>query len=296
MSDGLEIRLTPEGTRLAAEIRLPKPLPLAQLVSGRSPFAVAELLPRLFNLCAEAQGMAARLALGLPMGERGALAEEIRREHLLKLTVIWPGLLGLPTAALPQAEADLRRAVFGGPALPDPAGFESWLASDAGVAPLLRRIAALFAAGEAVADLPALPPRQTMSLRAFENSPAARQAAHPLLVAVAERQGKGPLWRVLGRLVDLQACLAEMPRPLILACGAAIVPAARGSYGLRAQVERGQVTGLSRVTPTDHLTAPGGVLAQSLASLPADKVALAPLLVSILDPCLPVELREVEHA
>ena len=56
------------------------------------------------------------------------------------------------------------------------------------------------------------------------------------------------------------------------------------------------MTAFSRITPTDHLLAPGGVLAQCLATLPADRAGLAPLMLEILDPCSPVRLEEVAHA
>lgn len=56
------------------------------------------------------------------------------------------------------------------------------------------------------------------------------------------------------------------------------------------------VTALSRVTPTDHLLAPCGALALSLASLPAAKAGLAALVIDILDPCVAVSVQELAHA
>ena len=64
------------------------PLPLARLVEGRAVEEVADLLPRLFNLCRVAQTVALRMALGLERIETGALAAEIAREHALKLSVV----------------------------------------------------------------------------------------------------------------------------------------------------------------------------------------------------------------
>ncbi|MBT25313.1 MAG: hydrogenase expression/formation protein HupK, partial [Rhodobacteraceae bacterium] len=53
----------PDHTRLIA--RPAKVLPVAQLVRGKRIEEVADLLPRLFNLCRAAQRAAVRAALGL---------------------------------------------------------------------------------------------------------------------------------------------------------------------------------------------------------------------------------------
>jgi hypothetical protein len=78
--------------------------------------------------------------------------------------------------------------------------------------------------------------------------------------------------------------------------GEAIAPAARGTYGIRLTVERGRVTAFSRVTPTDQLLAPDGILDRALATLPPYKAGLGPLLLDILDPCSPVRLKEMANA
>ena len=78
--------------------------------------------------------------------------------------------------------------------------------------------------------------------------------------------------------------------------GTAVVPAARGFYAVRAQAQNGRVTELRRLTPTDHLLAPGGILAQSLATLPPEHRDLADLVVDIIDPCVPVRIKEVANA
>ena len=66
--------------------------------------------------------------------------------------------------------------------------------------------------------------------------------------------------------------------------------------GIHARVAGGIVTGFDRATPTDHLMMPGGLLAASLATLPADRAGLAPLLVDILDPCIALQLEGAAHA
>ena len=105
------------------------------------------------------------------------------------------------------------------------------------------------------------------------------------------------LWRVVARSYDLQALIdgapltAYSPEP-----GLAHVPATRGSYTVRAEHDGTLVTAFSRVTPTDHLQAPCGVLDQTFASLPATRAGLVPLIMDILDPCAPIRVKEVTHA
>ncbi|GAA0309809.1 HupK protein [Rhodovulum strictum] len=291
----LDIALTPGGVR----IRPPVPAPVEALLLGRTPLEAAELLPRLFNLCRAAQGMGARLALGLPLGpqDHAALGCEILHEHLARFCVLWPRRLGLPPAPLPGPGA-LGAAIFGPAArLPDPDDFPRWLAAGAGVAPVLAAIADAFAPGEAVADLPAPRPETLVAALAQENTPAARNADAPLLSATESRFGRGPLWRALARLADLDALAAGRADLAPRRQGNWVfVPAARGCYALSARVGAGRVTAFARMTPTDHLLAPGGALAQALATLPPARAHLAPLVVDILDPCIAVTIREAQNA
>jgi len=296
MSQGaLHIALGPDGPRIAP----PRPLGAEALVLGRTPEEAAELLPRIFNLCRAAQSLGARMALGLPVRpeDSAALAQEIAREHLMRFFVLWPRRLGLSPAALPRPDS-LLSAVFG-PAgrSPDPATLDDWLASGEGVAPVMAAIAAAFAPGDAVADLPA-PSAETLSQPvAQENSPWTRHRNQPLLAAAEKRVGHGPFWRALARLIDLEACASDS---LDLAPwqdnGTTYVPAARGTYALSARIADGRVAGFTRHTPTDHMLAAGGALEQSLASLPAAKAHLAPLVIDILDLCLAVEIAEAKDA
>lgn len=273
----------------------PTELPLAALVLGRPVAEVAALLPRLFNLCRMAQGLAARMALGLEAGDPAALRDEVLRDHLIRLTVTLPPLLGLPAQA-PQGDPLL--VLFGASrGVPvDLGGLRAWLAAGQGVAPLVAAIAARFAPGEAAVDLPPVSDATALRVVAVENSAAARQARHPLLAAIAARHGKGPLWRVLGMLADAEAAVAgRLPAPT-LSHGVARVPAARGSYALRITQAGGMVTGIDRVTPTDHLLAPGGALDLALSALPRAKHDLAPLVAALHDPCMAVTVREARHA
>ncbi|SHG77879.1 hypothetical protein [Marivita hallyeonensis] len=282
------------------------PLPVEALVLGKSRREVADLMPRLFNLCRAAQGMATRLALGLPtLDDSEALRREILRDHVLRLTLILPGHFGQSPVPLPdgwqEGGDELARALFGPQGrLPDTAqDFESFCASDAGIAGLLGKVQNLFRDGEAVAcDLPFVTATTAGDRFArVENSCAVRVHEHPILALVEHQHGRGPLWRIMARAYDLQALLqgapllARSPEP-----GLAHVPATRGLYTVQANTTGETVAEFNRVTPTDHLQAKGGVLDQTLAALPADRAGLAPLVIDILDPCSPIRVKEMSHA
>ncbi|MBH1974430.1 MAG: hypothetical protein I8H94_05060 [Rhodobacteraceae bacterium] len=270
-------------------------LPVAALVIGKPVEEAATLLPRLFNLCSGAQAMALRLALGLPAPDPATLRTEILRDHLLKLCVLWPGFLGLPTTPLPPNWADpapLRHLIWGDA---DPQDFDLWLASGQGVAPVIAAIAQSFAPGEATATLPLVTPETALQNAAMENSVAARHASAPAMRAIEASHGRGPYWRAAGLIHDIAALLNAAPA-VQMHQTIAIAPAARGAYAVQARALNGKVTAFARRTPTDHLCAPGGALQQSLNSLPAAKTHLLPLLIDILAPCVPVQLPEVQHA
>lgn len=279
------------------------PLPVEALLVGRPAVEAAELMPRLFSVCAMAQGLAARMALGLPVPETAApaLAQEILRDHVLKLFLRWPQVLQLPPPPMPgnwtTDARGLRLALTGPGGLPEPEDLDGWLEGTAGVAPVLRAVRARFASGEAGVALPMATAQTAMAGGPLENSVAARQAAHPLLARVAADHGRGPLWQAAARLVDALACLdGRLPAPRRLGDGTAVVSAARGLYAVRARSEAGIVAAFERRTPTDHLCAPGGGLAQALAGLRGVTPARVALLVELLDPCVPVVVREAADA
>ena len=279
---------------------------VAALLRGRRAAEAAALLPAVFALCRTAQQIAAHLAFGLPADPDApiALAAEMRRDHLVKLWLSWPVFLGLPARPLPAAWAAggpaLAAALFGPSGrLPDSAaGLAAFLASGDGLAPVLAALSTAFAGG--MAATPALPPvdaRRAFTPGAVENSPALRHAAEPAMRAAETAQGRGPLWRALGRAFDLQAAIHHrLPAPTRPAPGRALVPATRGLYAVAATVRDGTVREFLRVTPTDHMLAPGGMLENALAALPADRAGLAPLVLDILDPCRKVTLGRVHHA
>ncbi|NHB77775.1 HupK protein [Rhodobacter calidifons] len=267
---------------------------LAAHLVGRAVEEAAVLLPRLFNLCRMAQATAAEVALGLPHAtDTGA---EVIRDHLARIFVTLRRAFELPPLRPDPAE------------VPGAAGrlpatlneLSAWLASPLPAADLGRAVARSFPRG--LGAVPPLPQPQGAAMGAFENAPAGRQAGHPLLRAVEADQGRSPLWRYLGMLVDLEAARdGALPPPRRLPDGTAVVQAARGAYALRLGQAGGRVTSVLRITPTDHQLAPGGALSLALASLPGDRPDLAARLVALHDPCIPVTVApvtvaEVSHA
>ncbi len=291
--------------RISLKAQKARPLPVGKMVLGKPCNEVADLLPRLFNLCRAAQGIAVRLALGLENeGSDKALRQEIIRDHVLRLTVVLPGHFGRSPMALPQGWQTggdaLRRLLFGRTGrLPDNVDdYEVYLRGGEGLSGLWRQVSDLFAEGEAETDLLPYVSAATAADAAarVENSCAVRVRDHRVVAALGKKR-RSMLWRVVARSYDLQALLdgapltAYSPEP-----GLAHVPATRGSYTVRAEHDGTLVTAFSRVTPTDHLQAPGGVLDQTFASLPATRASLVPLIMDILDPCAPIRVKEVTHA
>lgn len=273
--------------------------PVDRLVIGRPVSEVAAIIPRIFNLCPAAQSLAIKAASGQQVSEedKETLRREICREHAVRLAVLLPMRFGTDRVVLPKNLVAQRHVLLGA-GLPDPTGFEAYLISDAGIAPLLADLTARFAPHEACANGLAFPDAANVLLPvALENSVAARHLGHPLLSWVAQTFGRGPLWRVLARAVDFEAASRGIVPPIqVPKPGMAIVPAARGAYALRMELDGQTVTAFERVTPTDHLLADGGVMAQTLASLPEDKHHEASLIVDLLDPCSPVTVKGADHA
>lgn len=272
--------------------RAPAELPIDALVLGKPVEQAANLLPRLFNLCAGAQSMGARLAFGLPVVTDDRLRAEILRDHLLKLCVIWPSLLSMKPVPLPKDLTAPGPLIVPGPKV----DFFGWLKAEKGVAAVLSAIARAFAPGDAMADLPLIQAETAFDTLAQDNSVAARNVFHPAMQTITTQYGRGPFWRASALIFDILALLQSPPLPIVCADGTVIVSAARGAYALRARSISGLVTGFSRRTPTDYLCAAGGVLQLSLASLPRAKSHLLPLLIDILSPCVAVQLPQVQHA
>lgn len=283
-------------------------LPIEEMVAGKSRHEVAELLPRLFNLCRTAQSLAVRAALDLPAedGTR-ALRQEILREHVLRLSVVLPRHFARSAIRLPRdwqgGGMTFRQALFGAAGrLPQtPADFESFLESGTGLAGLWAKVAGLFAPGEGMSEaLPFVSAETAADPHAkVENSCALRVGDHPVVayVAAAAGQKRSLLWRLVARSYDLEALLDDAPLHLAMPRrGCAHVPATRGLYTVNAAHDGEKVTRFARVTPTDHLCTPGGILEQVLATIPPERAGVLPVAMDILDPCSPIRVVEVSDA
>ena len=278
-------------------------LPVTDMVLGKSVIEAADLIPRLFSCSQTAQTLGVRRALGLPIA--AALRDELRREilhdHLLKLRMSLAAQFGISGDALPTGWATdakvVASAVFGPAGAPPktPDDLDAFMQGGHVVGQVLHKIDQCFDPGEAVANqLPGLGRRTATPDAAVENSVAGRHSLHPVMRHIAETRGRGPLWRVAGRLYDTAACLSDRLRSVVShRAGHAAVPATRGTYLFEARTEAGHVTRFDRITPTDHLLAKDGILDCALATLPAVKEGLAHLLLDILDPCTPVRLNRI---
>lgn len=93
-----------DGERVqGTEIASTRPM-ASQILKGKTPTQVMQLVPLLFSVCGRAQGAAASVALLAAMREQSpavaamqrSIACEAMQEHLWRLTLDWPELLGLP--------------------------------------------------------------------------------------------------------------------------------------------------------------------------------------------------------
>lgn len=135
LDDKLRLRLTlREGVIAAVAVQPSQRTAATRLFMGKPAEQVVALLPMLFRLCGQAQGVVAALAVGAARGEantglaaarRTVLAEAVR-EGLWRILMDWPQLLGeaADPAALAEArdigggsrlEAFLEQRVFGEP-------------------------------------------------------------------------------------------------------------------------------------------------------------------------------------
>ncbi len=117
-----------KGAVIKVDIQSSRPLKVVSVLEGKRVGEVLELLPRLFNVCATAQGVAATRACQRAMGRKPVVAVEAAREmlllieaareHLWRIALNWPMLLGETgqsqwAASLSTMLADTQMALFG---------------------------------------------------------------------------------------------------------------------------------------------------------------------------------------
>lgn len=313
MTGRLAITLRRDGGALRVALaHRPGPSP-ARLLAGRSPVEAAALVPLIFNLCAVAQGRAARAALGLPQepaGEETALRQEHIRDHLHCFAVAWPALFGAGPdldllGHLRAPAASLRRHLIGGGGAVDllsPARFEALV--QRGETALLRLLGAIRRRlrpdwGQASLPAPTLAEIQAglagAPLAPCETSALDHVGRVPLVMALEAAEGRSLFLRLVARLLDCLRMLdpgAELAPAVAPLPGLGVAPAVRGVLGHRADVSGGQVLDYRLLSPTDWNLAPGGIMARVLEALPAagDLPFLAGLAVSVLNPCVPTTI------
>ena len=315
LAPGLELALSWNGSTISgARIEAPRPQ-AARIFAGRPATAVAALAPRLFSLCAIAQGCAARRALAAacasPLAEpddaeRDALTREMSGEHLWRLCLDWPAGLGLESR--PQVLGAWRR---GTPLEERPQWrhFETLaLELPAAATPGVALLELMDAQGfwdslpyeqgwDCLSDHAMAP---TLAGTPREVGAAARWRQHPE-VAALWRQDRRQTARLLCRCLELEALQAGhwdpawvqefSPRPGI---GLARVETARGPLLHLAEVRDGKVVRYVIVAPTEWNFHPAGALvcdAAGLAAASADAAREAASLLALsLDPCVAVEI------
>lgn len=320
-NDGaLQLALEWDGQGIAAA-RVASPRPLAaRLLQGRPAAEAGELAPRLFTLCAAAQGSAARRALaaaaGTPMAEpdgaeRQRLSREMIGEHLWRLGLDWPPLLGLP----PRKEA-LVAWRKGLPAADRP----QWRSFAARALELPRCAAPgtdLLEHLDASAWWQSLPGERdwdclaahalapTLAGRPRETGAAARCRRQPEVAALWQA-GRRAAARLQARCLELEALLdghwdpawvdACSPAPGI---GLARVETARGPLLHLVALAAGTVQRYVIVAPTEWNFHPAGAFVQDTTGLPAPTPEaarhMARCIALSLDPCVAVGITLDTH-
>jgi len=307
-----------EGRIAAPRIGAPRTL-AARLLQGRPADEAAALAPRLFTLCATAQGCAARHALAAAAGsplpppdsaEQAALVAEMVGEHLWRLALDWPARFATPprqTALVawrkhghqqdwPEWEdfstAALELPPCATPALPLLESLEArawWqaLAGDQGGAPCWEALAA-----QAATPTLAGAPREAGAI--------ARWHDHPEVAALWQARRR-PAARLRARCLELPALGSGLWNPTWVdahspapGTGIARVETARGPLLHLVQIKDERVLRYVIVAPTEWNFHPAGAFVNDAAGLPAPtpQVALdlARTLALSLDPCVAVAL------
>lgn len=127
LEGGLSIDLYPDAGRVRrVVIRSTRPFQAQQVLRGKSAETALSLLPLMYNVCAQAQALAGlqacRRALGRTAAPWVVQAQQLLvdlesvREHLWRMVVDWPPMLGEPlsphAALLSRLIKQVRRALF----------------------------------------------------------------------------------------------------------------------------------------------------------------------------------------
>jgi hypothetical protein len=320
----LRLNLAWNGQRIATAGLTSSRPQAARILIGQPIERAVELVPRLFSLCGQAQGVAARLAWCAARGEApdaAALREGGRRvalevigEHLWRLLLDWPPMFGLPArkdnflfwrkrllAVQDQAGAALLGSELGAwlraerqlsvePVVAaTPGVLLPWLAAEAWAR---QTIDEDFAVQPTFAGLPA------------ETGPLARRAEEAG-VAALHVAGQGVAARLAARYADLHFLAEALREPQRLDgwlgaaqvaenVGLARVETARGLLIHLIQVNDGRVGRYVIVAPTEWIFHPQGAFVREMTGCPAASLAEAETaarrLALALDPCVAYEV------
>jgi hypothetical protein len=134
----------------SVEVASTRPDVASRVLAGRSSDDVIAMVPRLFSICADSQGVAARLALDATHGRTivndaaSALRDEAIREYAFRALLDWPRAMNEPedpaalrmlrnaAATTPEGREAIARCVLGQPAaawlsIGSMAAFDRWL-------------------------------------------------------------------------------------------------------------------------------------------------------------------------
>lgn len=321
----LRLSLAWNGQRIvAAAVASTRPQ-ASRLLLGLPVARAMELAPRLFSLCGQAQGVAARLAYCAARGEvpdPGSLladgrcvALEAIGEHLWRLLLDWPPLLGLPPRhkefmawrkRLLAVKDAAQGAVLG-------VELHAWLSAER---PLPIEPGAALASGALLPMLAAeawgrqgfdegFAAQPTFAGRPAETGPLARRFGNSE-VAGLHAVGQGVAARLAARYADLRCLAAALLEPERLTgwlgaasvaenVGLARVETARGLLLHLMQVKDGRVGRYVIVAPTEWNFHPQGAFVREItacpATSPAAAEALARRLALSLDPCVACQIE-----
>ena len=287
-------------------VRLESGIEISKALKGKPASAALQVIPAVFAVCEHAHRLAAHVALGAGVTTKlsSLAALETLREHVMRMTMDWPALIGegphpAGARAAMQLSRDLARDavsveeaadrvdellalyVFGGAP-------EQWAADNLrdwalrGQTPPARVIAFLYERGWFDAA----------AMRSDDDATVfARRSDDPKLTGL----GAGLGARMAARLVEL----ARMPEKLRSGAGAlqsdGAVAAARGPLRHHASLNGDVIESYRIDTPTDANFTPDGLAARMLASLTEPdaeaRMLQARLVVGAVDPCVRCEME-----
>jgi uptake hydrogenase large subunit len=319
----LRLILSWDGQRIvAAEVHSERPLAARVLVGEPADRAVA-LVPRLFSLCGQAQGVAAHLALQAARGELPsaealraggrAVALEAIGEHLWRLLLDWPPLLVGVARQDEFVGWRKRLRTVADQAAATVLGVEllAWLEREAlpsadpmplAAGALLPWQGAAAWAREVIDDAFALRPQ--FAGQPAETGALARRMNDPCVAALLAA-GDRVAARLAARYADLRFLARTLIEPDLLAgwldaapvaerVGLARVETARGLLLHLIQINDGRVGRYVIVAPTEWNFHPQGAFAREITVCPAPSRAQAERsarrLALALDPCVAYEV------